>query len=828
MKPNNVTANTSLSAPLKIEHDGLIDIATGRSRKELSWKNKPLLWSEFVKQISSTHRTAETYKEYIDSKKPRQDEIKDVGGFVGGYLTNGSRKAGNVLHRQLLTLDIDFGNIALWDDFLMLHGNAAALYSTHKHNPEIPRLRLLIPLDKPVFAAEYEAIARYIAGSLGIESFDPTTFEASRLMYWPSTSKDGEFIFRYHDSSWVKTDEILSSYPDWKDSSNWPTSDKKQIEILRSVSKQEDPLNKPGLIGAFCRTYNNHDAIEVFLSDIYEPSSIANRYTYKQGSTGGGMVVYDDKFAYSHHGTDPISGTLCNSFDLVRIHKFGLKDIGVKDNTPHNRIPSYAAMMDLVSKDPKVRILYGSELIQSAQDDFKDINSEEAVLKTDDDNTWMKDVEISKQGKYSSTINNLVLILSNDPNLKGGIAYDDLEKVGIATRNLPWRKITNQTRHLTDKDDDNIKHHLEKFYNVGFSKLNIALSVIYEKTKFHPVRNYLSPLEWDGQERLESLLIDYLGAEDNEYTRNVTRKTLVAAVARVFDPGVKFDHVLTLVGNQGIGKSTVISKLAKEWFSDSLGDIHKTSGMESLQGVWILEIAELAGFVKGEVEAIKHFITKRIDRYRVAYGHRSENFPRQCIFFATTNKPNFIRDSTGGRRFWPVAVSKNATKSVFDDLTESEIDQIWAEAVQFYKKGEDLFLTPELENIANGIQLEHAEVDERTGIIQEYLEILLPENWDGLEKQERRNFLSGDVLQAKGTIQRVKICAAEIWCEALDGRQKDMTSNNTKFIHEIMRSMEGWAEYKTKTEFKGYGRLKGYYRLNSNVDKGFLKAAANS
>ena len=279
----------------KINFDGSFDIATGRSRKETNWRNKEFTWSELIKKVSVTHRTAETHSEYVTAKKTRQDEIKDIGGFVGGYLSTGRRKSGNVLHRQLITLDLDYAKPGFWDDFTLLYGNAALVYSTHKHAPDSPRLRLIVPLDRPVYADEYEAIARKLAGSIDIELFDPTTFQPERLMYWPSTSKDGEYIFEYQDGEWLNADEILSSYYDWKDSSEWPVSSKVDKLVQRSINKQGDPLEKPGVIGAFCRTYTVTEVLEIFLADVYEPCAVENRYTYKEGSTAAGLIVYEDK-----------------------------------------------------------------------------------------------------------------------------------------------------------------------------------------------------------------------------------------------------------------------------------------------------------------------------------------------------------------------------------------------------------------------------------------------------------------------------------------------------------------------------------------------------
>lgn len=806
-----------MSQEININNDGSFDIAIGRSRKETHWKNKEIRWSDFLKKVSVTHYTAEKYSEYMGEKKTRQDEIKDVGGFVGGYVNNGRRKSENIIHRQLITLDIDFASNDIWEDFTMLYSNAAAIYSTHKHSPENPRFRLIMPIDRPVAPDEYIAIARRVAGNLDINCFDDTTYEPSRLMYWPSTSKNAEYVFEYQDGPWLCADEVLSSYRDWKNASEWPVSDRAGEIIRREIKKQGDPLEKPGVVGAFCRTYDIHEAIELFLGDVYVACDVENRYTYKEGSTAAGLVIYDDKYAYSHHGTDPASGKLCNAFDLVRLHTFGLRDEDARDDTPSNRLPSYTAMVDLASKDKKVRKRLGVERLQEVKSDFAEAykDDDEDAPSTD----WLEKMDVDGKGNYRSTISNIKLILDNDPELSGIFAKNNFEKREIALRDLPWRKIDQNTMYLSDVDDAGLRDYLETTYGItGMQKIKDALDLTVEKNAFHPVRDYLNKLSWDGEERLDTLLIDYLGAEDSQYTRAVTRKIFSAAVARIFQPGIKFDYVLVLVGKQGIGKSTIIKKLGKDWYSDSFGTVQGKEAFEQIQGVWLIEMGELAGLKKAEMETIKHFISKQEDRYRVAYGRRIDNFPRQCVFFGTTNNKDFLHDPTGNRRFWPIdTMEAEPTKCVFTDLDDYEVDQLWAEAVYRYRAGETRYLGKELEEQAYSKQTEHSEEDERAGLIQNYLDTLLPEDWGSMDLFRRRNFLSGDELSAKGTIKRTRVCIAEIWCELFGKPQADMNKYNTKELHAIMKNMEGWDEIPTGggvARFGAYGRQRGYLRIS--------------
>ena len=793
--------------PLIIHFDGPLDLATGRSRKELLWKNSKTTWSQLVRRFSQTHRTPETLSEYLSSDKSRQDEIKDVGGFVGGSINSGRRKTENIAHRSMLTLDLDFAKPGFWDFYYLLYENAAVLYSTHKHQPEKPRLRLIIPLSRPVSVDEYAAVSRRMAGNLGIDYFDDTTFEAARLMYWPSTSSDAEFLFEFQDGPWLDPDQVLATYSNWHNISEWPSGSRIMEAFRHGLGRQGDPLAKPGLIGAFCRTYSIHEAIEAFLPEIYIPCDIENRFTFAGGSTSAGLVVYEDKYAFSHHGTDPASGKLCNAFDLVRIHLFGDHDKDVKDNTPSNRLPSFLEMEQFASSDQQTKIAFASERIQAMADDFGELASS--------DNSWLGKLQVDRRGIPFPSIDNALLILQHDPALKGLFALNKFDIREIATRDMPWRKIAPGADFLKDSDDSALRHYIEKRYSFGNRQaVQDALAINVEQNSFHPVKDYLSSLSWDGTSRIDTLLIDYLGADDTIYTRSVIRKVMIAAVKRIYQPGAKFDYVLTLVGPQGAGKSTFAQKIGMSWYSDSFGTIQGKEAYESIQGVWIMEMGELAGLRKAEMETIKHFISKCEDRYRVAYGKRTETFPRQCIFIGTTNNREFLNDPTGNRRFWPVDVAvKDTVRSIWRDLNQSEIDQLWAEAVTLYKAGESVFLNEEMEQQANEIQTYHTELDERTTLVQEYLDKPVPTNWYDLSFYEKRSFLQGDQdpLRAEAVLCRNKITVLEIWTELFANKHADLTRWAAKEIHNIMHNIVGWEQKRIKTKSEGIQR--GYKRI---------------
>lgn len=799
-----------------MKFDGLLDIATGKSRTEKHWQNREMLWSSLVKKLSKTHRTAETYDDYMRSKSDRQDNIKDIGGFVGGIITGGRRKKGAVIHRQLVTLDIDFAASAdeLWEN-ISLQTGAALLYSTHKHAPEKPRLRLLIPLSRPVNVDEYEAIARKIASWFDIEIFDPTTFQPTRLMYWPSTSKDGTYFFKFQDGPWQDSTEVLNMYDNWQDSLEWPVSINAKKKVRSAIEKQKDPLIKTGLIGAFCRTYTISEAIEKWLSNIYIKTDMEDRYTYMNGTTANGLVVYENKYAYSHHSTDPVAETLCNAWDLVRIHKFGHLDEKTDLSIPIIKYPSYLAMVDLASSDKQTRITIGEEKIIEAKETF--ITEEKLeIQKTEDNEDWLGELEVDKNGNYLATINNVVLVMENDPGLKGCFRLNEFEHREEAAKDLPWRKINKRNTYITNTDLSNLRHYMETIYGVAsVLKIDDAIAIVMYRHRYHPVHDYLNETEWDGIKRAETLWIDYLGAQDTPYVRTVSRKALLACVYRIMEPGCKFDEMLTTIGDQGIGKSTIIRRLGGKWFSDSFTSVQGNQAFEQLQGAWIIEMGELSAIKKAEVEQVKHFVAKQDDRYRVAYGKRVENFPRQCVFFPTTNAFHFLKDIEN-RRFWPVKTDQlMARYDIFTDLTKEVVAQVWAEVMTWYLCGEELYLDKNMKAIAKDIQASHVEIDERIGLIQTYLETPVPESWHTMTVYDRRAWLQSDTeeIKAKGTEVRMQITAAEIWCEVLQGSMKDLNTWNTKEVHALIQRIPGWKKGNMK-RVPMYGRQWVYERKN--------------
>lgn len=797
-----------------IQYDRDVSYAYAASRLSKYWTNHNMAWSDFMKKLAQTVRTKEDLTEYNKMSKTEQADIKDVGGFVGGYLKEGKRKAGQVMNRSMLTLDIDFAAQDMTDILSMFFDFAYCIYSTHKHREVSPRLRLVVPLKRNVNADEYEAVARKVADMVGMDYFDDTTYQPHRLMYWPSTSNDAEFFFTYEDLPLLDPDVLLKEYIDWTDTLEWPTSSREERKTKHLADKQGNPDEKAGVIGAFCRAYTIEEAIETFIPDLYEYHS-TDRYTYHEGSTAGGLVIYENgKFAYSHHNTDPISGQLVNSFDLIRIHLYGAQDEDVKADTPINRLPSYKAMQTKAQNDEIVKKQLINDKMSSALDDFDEIETP--------NDEWDETLEITAKGNFKSSIPNIEIILRNDPNLKGKIAFNEFTKQIECLGKTPWNKET-RYRQWQDGDDSSLRSYIEKIYDIHHAgKTKDAIISVAIQNAYHPVRDYLYSLNWDGQSRLERIFIKYLGVEDTEINRTITRKALTAAVARVMEPGCKFDYMLTLFGPQGVGKSALLKKLGGAWFSDSLVSVTGKEAYEALQGVWLMEMAELAATRKAEVEAIKHFISKQIDRFRVAYGHYIEDFPRQCIFIGTTNKVDFLRDETGGRRFWPMTVNPEKVEMKWSKLTQDEINQIWAEAKHFYDKDEKLYLEPEMEEEMRDIQSKHTEESPYVGIIEEYLNTKLPSNWNELSIFDRRRYYEGDVdMLPTGNVdyfEREKVCALEIFVECFKKDKGDSRQMiEVKKITNALRQLGNWSVYegnKTgKIRFgKEYGVQVAYVR----------------
>lgn len=815
-----------------MENSRKLIISEANNRHSKQWVTTEITWSEFVERLGKPKITAETLDEFLSYSKAKQDDIKDVGGFVGGKLKGNLRRSEAVESRSLITLDLD--NLAYEDDTKIIKtlnslGCAYAVYSTRKHQTTKPRIRVILPLAEDVSADEYEPIARKVAESIGLRYCDPTTFQAVRLMYWPSHSTDSDYVFTYADKPMLDGKAVLNMYADWRDVTTWPEVPDAQKHHLTLLKQQENPLEKEGMVGAFCRRFNIYQAIDEFLPGVYEPCDISDRLTFIGGSTTAGAIVYQDGlFLYSHHATDPCSQKLVNAFDLVRLHKFGHLDIQADIKTPVAKLPSWLAMKEWVFAKTPVNSDLLKERRQKAISEFSvsnnpEVDAVDGVLVEEDD-SWTAGLVYNAKdsSKVLNTLANIMLILRKDRELKFKIFKDIFSSRILVRKDVPWdRKFETDDRLWTDTDDAGLRWYLESTYGItSTNKIIDGVNLIAEENAENKVATRIQSTLWDGEKRLETLFIDYLGCEDNVYTREVSEKSLVAAAKRAIYGGIKWDNMPILIGPQGVGKSTFLKILGMEWYNDSLVNVEGKDACELIQGSWILEMGELSSLRKSEMNLVKNFLSRTDDVFRASYGRRAQKYPRRCAFFGTANDTNFLRDETGNRRFWPIdCFILKPKKSIFDDLKD-ELDQIWAEACELAKdKSYSLVLSKEALEIAIKEQDSHSEDNVFKGIILDYLDKKIPKNWSSMDAFAKRTFLDeydSTILQydESDLILRDKVCAAEIWEEALKNSVRFMKKSDSIEINKILSTLFQWEKMKSSSKFGKYGVQRGYKRRN--------------
>ena len=787
--------------------DPEIRIAICDHRTDRKYRNVEKSWGWLRERNRHPIRTTETAAEYPRLPKEKRDELKDQGGFVGGWLRDGIRKNGNVLGRQAAALDAD--SIPEGCDFLSrvrnaLRGNTWFLYSTHKHTAANQRYRIVILLDREVSEEEYPPLTRMIAKGIGMDFFDDTTYQANRMMYWASCPSDGEFVFEEGEGEALAADRYLGMYDDWRDTSQWPVSSREGEILRKTIEKQQDPLTKEGLVGIFCREYFPiQKAMETFLHDVYAPTTMPNRWDYLPADSTAGVIIYQDRYVYSHHATDPAGGKLLNAFDLVRAHRFG---------TTEDK-QSFQQMCDFVISLDDIKVRIRQEKAEEARLDFSGGVG-------NDLKDWRKELKYkTKTKELENSVWNLMLILRNDPELKN-FAYNEMAGMVQVTGELPWDH-PDYNPFWRDADSANLLIYLDTHYTIFTARnLDACFAKVVDDRHFHPVRDYLNALpEWDGIPRIDTLMTRCFEAPDTPYVHAVTRKVLTAAVARAYEPGIKFDSLMVLDGRQGIGKSTLFRVLAgDEWFSDtlSLTDMSDKSAAEKIQGSWIVEIGELAGMRKADIERVKAFLSSSNDKFRPSYGRTVEAHPRQGIMIATVNgDQGYLRDITGNRRFWIIKCGQQEGRKKWD-ITAEERDQIWAEALNRYRGGELLYLESEYTEEAEHYQREAMERDDRQGLVEKYLEILLPANWDQMDLFSRRNYLSAqnDPTMPAGTVKRKQVCNAEIWAECFGKPIGDLKTSDSYAIAAIMQRMKGWKKDGNRTYCAIYGRQRMYTRMD--------------
>ena len=687
-----------------------------------------------ISRISKPIVTEESFAEYMAMDKSQQLALKDQGGYLAAISNDGSRKKEAIVARTMVALDLDDADITTMET---IEANAFCklwIHSTRKHTAEKPRFRLVVPLAHPVPSDEYEPLARFFAREMNIlDACDTAGFRTAQVMLWPTVSCDMVDSFVFYEAP---CDELLEPAGflarfEADNVAKWPRKSEEIKAVVREVkecSGDDDPRNKVGIIGAFCRAFTVEVAIEKFLDDIYAPSSVDGRYDLIAADSVGGLAIYEEIFAYSFHSKDEAAGKLLNAYDLVRIHRFGMLDEDATSGTPFSRLPSNVEMAKFALSLPEVR----DKIIIGNADDKSSIPDE-----------VKSKLEFNTFGKIKHTLANVIVIIETDEKL-AGISFNEFTQKLTIVDDVPWREGNSD---FTDYDLAGLTAYISRVYKLEVAERTLlnALKNISFVRKYHPVKNWLKNLpKWDGINRLEMYLVNYLGASDNAYVRYVSKVILIASIARIMVPGTKFDIVPVLVGPQGCGKSTIYGRLFGVWFSDSLnlGDLRDKTAIEKIGGALCLEIAELSGMAKAEIELVKAFFTRQVDKCRPAYGRSVVELPRQCVFVATTNQvEGFLRDSSGNRRFAPVEVNGSSELHPWD-LTDNDVNQIWSEALTCYEEGNyKIFFDSEIKATAEAMQKAFLVHDERRGLVETYLAKPIPKNWLKLSDEARIDFL---------------------------------------------------------------------------------------
>lgn len=767
------------------------DIYTAPKRDSFHWSGGNITWEE-IRAWMDTPALTKACGNYVLGVLGETTDVHKTGDEPchGTHRTKRS-----IQSRGVITLDVDYPAVGFIADALMLPYRAL-IHTTYSSTPKEPRYRILIPLDRPIAPDEYYVAAAAIMQSLGEDQFDKGSVQPERYMFKPSESKRGYFSWHEVEGPVALADELLADFdPDLSTS-----------PLPKPHKNKRDPFALEGTVGAFNRAYEDFGTL-IREYDLPYRAVTEDRWQLVGASAAAGMGMVAPGLVFSHHANDPAYGQTCSAFDLARLHMYGHLDEKSDSKTPVNRLPSTRAMQEHATTDMRVITeLLGDDFVQEMGDTADAVDG-------DPDVNWRMGLRLDpKTGAPLDEIGNWDLLVRHDLGFRC-VRYNELSLSLELSQDAPWRAVGDRPT-FDAGDRAALALHIERQYHFrpGRSYLDDVLFSVALQRRYNPVKDYLSGLKWDGTSRVEECLP---GVKPTPFTRLAARKSMTAAVARMFEPGCKWDHVLVLYGPEGLGKSHWMERLALG-HSVTLGRVTDKDTLIAMQRAWIMASDEGASMKKGDFNSTKEFITRRTDVFRAPYERETSVHPRHCVIWATTNDPEFLRAQEGNRRFHIVHCEE---KVDFDALTPDYIAQVWAEAVHLYREGELLFLTEEEDELAAESRVEFTEENPRAGLVRRYLDTLVPENYWSMSPESRQLWLlndgDGDGMQAPGVRSINQVCSVQLWTEAL-GLPKSGGHDyyeGLKELREIMMSMPGWEMATREQRVNGYGPQKVFNRV---------------
>lgn len=736
--------------------DSTVEITVFTSVKDNTGSVARTIWPTFVDRTTN-HRVG-----------PKATKL------IAGALFCGTRAQKNVLSRTCYLLDIETnkatGEVPPDADQvraeMQKRGWAGVIYSTHSHTQEAPRYRVALPPETaidinqdPAALAEDGIRALGLAAALGLAGVvDGTKLGAESMFYLPTHAPDAPHFGVAVEGRAITAAELAEAL----EAGKRLRADEDQYQ---EAAQEQRPARGDSVIAAYNASATVAELLERHGYKRRPRSTVDWRSKYQTSEGTFATRVIDARWV-TLSASDIAAGLGRRSASGVAASGDAFDLYCHYEHRGDQRVAMRAAAkaLGLDARKPADDWADAAGVVASSPDYVTD-----------------------GKGYPVANAHNILEFLTHDDEFAGMFATDTFANKRVLLRQIPGipgpRNLM-KPLVLTESHIASILARIQRRLIPRATKAMVcdALDIVFPRSTMHPVRAYLDPLQWDGIARVDGWLTAYLGATgDAQEARYITaagRAWIISAVARVYAPGCKADAALILEGAQGIGKSTTASLLAGLWFGDALPHLGTKDAASYLQGLWIVELAELANMARAEVEIVKSFMSRTEDRFRPAYARLEVSVPRQCVFIGSTNADNYLRDTTGNRRFWPVRCGVIDTVKLAADR-----DQLWAEAVHLYQAGEKWWLEREIAEIANGQQQERVDTDDP---------------------------LTGRVVEIARGLEESGVSVAQIVHDLFPDK-RDQTLLVSRRIGQILRN-EGWAQRGFTRPSSTYGKQKRFIR----------------